>query len=161
MVAGALGRTESNELFGAKQRIEKGRRAGRQRVVFGLRDQSRAADEFGPVVHGELLDGAQIVAKVFDAIHPESTLDNGPPQLAVVGDGLPHLVEQRLVDCGRVCCSLGWYPELYAKGSEARGHAPQARIGYAGREPMLARGRTRREIPAKAPAAERDADRVD
>jgi hypothetical protein len=44
MVAGALGRGETDECFGASERVVEPPGVGRDRIAFGLRDERRAAD---------------------------------------------------------------------------------------------------------------------
>ena len=52
-------------------------------------------------------------------------------------------------------------PSLAARPREARQHAPERRVEDQRRQPVLARRRPRREMPAEAPAAQRDALRID
>ncbi len=102
MIAGPLDRRESPQIFRATQRIEQHRRARRERIVLGLRQQGRAGDQLRPAFQRELLGRSQIVAQVIDAMNPIAALNNAPTQLAIGRDHRLEAIQNARIEFSEV-----------------------------------------------------------
>src|SRR5918997_1554592 len=159
VIARPFGIVETNQLLLRRQSIVDPLGVPRQRIALGPGKQRRAADLASYLLEAVILGELQVLRQGADSLHPEASLDNGPAKrwglLDVLHDRLQHL----RVDVRELLQHV--FREGRETGLRCFEHVPQAGVGYARGQAVLATRRAWGQVAPEADPHERDLLRVD